>query len=204
MRRKENDEILIFNGRDGEWLARLFLVSKKVLGVEAVSQVRPQTAESTEGPTLLFAPVKKEPLAFLIQKATELGVKTLQPILTQYTAHPHLNLERLKAIAIEAAEQSRRLSVPEILKPVPFATLKDKEKYPSFFYLDESHQSPLISKEKSVSKSAIFILGPEGGFSKEEFAALKTAGGRGVSLGPLTLRAETAGLAVLAYLACVE
>ena len=190
MRLKEGNQILLFNGKHGEWLSTVTHASKKAVAGLPIQCVRPQQKEP--GPALYFAPIKKDPLSFLIQKATELGVSSLHPVLTERTVHPHINLDRLTAIAIEAAEQSRRLTVPLITKPI---SLKDVPK--PFYFLDESGSSPMISSFSDL-RTAAFILGPEGGFSEKEFSFLRD-NGIGVSLGPLILRAETAALAVLAY-----
>lgn len=195
MRLKAGDEFLLFNGRDGEWLSALSLPSKKAALALPLSCMRQQALEP--GPLLYFPPLKKEPLAFLIQKATELGASALCPVLTERASHPHLKSDRLSAIAIEAAEQSRRLTLPAIL---PATSLKDIKK--PFYFLDESGKSPLIST-LSVSKTGAFVFGPEGGFSDKEFSFLRT-NGTGLSLGPLTLRAETAGLCLLSYLSCLQ
>lgn len=193
MRAKPQDRVLLFNGSDGEWLAELSMPTKKKAVVLPLEQTRQQTTES--GPTLYFAPIRKEHMSWLIQKATELGVSKLCPVKTERTAHPHFNPDRLHSIAVEAAEQSRRLTVPAIGDALPLSKIPA-----GFFYLDETGHSPMISKT-DVPRTGSFVLGPEGGFSDREFDFLQQ-NGTGVSLGPLTLRAETAGLTVLAYLVC--
>ena len=116
MRRKAGDLVTIFNGSDGEWLARIFEPSRKTVGFELLSQARPQQAEPDCW--LCFALLKRQKTDLVVEKATELGVSVIQPIVTERTQADHVNLERLRAIAIEAAEQCERLVVPEIREPM--------------------------------------------------------------------------------------
>lgn len=116
MRAKAGDRVALFNGRDGEWLAEIKQAAKRGVILTCLTQTRPQT--QTPDIWLLFAPVKKTPSDYLVQKATELGASRLQPVFTRRTIVTRVNEERLVANAIEAAEQSERLSVPEIGTPL--------------------------------------------------------------------------------------
>src|SRR6202012_5793965 len=121
MRAKAGDRISLFNGRDGEWLARIAAVSKRGCVFECEKQVVPQS--ETPDIWLCFAPIKKTPADYVVQKATELGVRALQPVFTRRTIVTRVNLERLRANAIEAAEQSGRLDIPQTPEPLTFDKL---------------------------------------------------------------------------------
>ena len=122
MRLQVGDKLALFNGKDGEWLAEIKEAGKRVVKAVCLSLLRPQEEEPTEKPTLYFAPIKKEAMAFLVQKATELGVGTLCPVITQRTVAPMPKADKIHLQAIEAAEQSERLSVPTVCSPI---TLRD-------------------------------------------------------------------------------
>src|ERR1700733_11922523 len=115
MRAKLGDRVLLFNGRDGEWLARIDEVTRR----SCVLLCERQTEQQTNTPDiwLVFAPIKKTPGDYVAQKATELGVRALQPVYTHRTIARRVNLERMRANAIEAAEQSGRLTVPDVREP---------------------------------------------------------------------------------------
>src|SRR6185437_13710164 len=122
-RARPGDRISLFNGRDGEWLARIAEVSKRSCSLECEGLVAPQ--REVPDLWLCFAPIKKTPADYVVQKATELGVSVLQPVFTRRTIVTRVNLERMHANAVEAAEQSGRLSVPEArgpLRALPFVT----------------------------------------------------------------------------------
>jgi 16S rRNA (uracil1498-N3)-methyltransferase len=121
MRQKEGDELLLFNAKEGEWVVGINSISKKNCSVQIKQQVRPQKDEPDIW--LCFAPVKNAPINNLVQKATELGVSKLVPVFTQRTVISRVNTDRLKLIAIEASEQSRRLTIPEISEPVKLEKL---------------------------------------------------------------------------------
>src|ERR1700722_2575595 len=123
LRAKAGDRVLLFNGRDGEWLAGISATSKRDVTVAVAKQTEKQT--DVPDVWLLFAPVKKTPSDYLAQKATELGAKKLQPVFTHRTIVTRINQERLKANAVEAAEQSARLTVPEIGEAVALEKLVD-------------------------------------------------------------------------------
>jgi 16S rRNA (uracil1498-N3)-methyltransferase len=162
--------------------------------------LRPQSAEP--GPWLLFAPLKRGPLELLVEKATELGAERLQPVTTRRTVVGRLNLERLGAIATEAAEQCGRLTVPDLREPLALETLADG--WPAgrtLFFADEAGAPPLATRRAEAAGALALLVGPEGGFEAAERAFLRgLAFVRPASLGPRILRAETAAIAGLAAL----
>ena len=200
LRLKEGDKILVFNGRDGEWAAAIKDVKKRKLSLQLVEQVRPQEA----GPDLiyLFAPLKRARLDYMVQKATELGARVLQPVMTERTVAERVNLERMRANVVEAAEQCGILEVPEVREPV---ALKDAlEAWDSsrpLIFCDEEAPAggPLASLEKVPKGPFAVLVGPEGGFSPGERQSLL---GKSfvvtISLGPRIMRADTAAVAALA------
>jgi 16S rRNA (uracil1498-N3)-methyltransferase len=200
MRSKPGDRLSLFNGRDGEWLARVVETAKRTCTLECDTQIAPQS----EVPDLwlVFAPIKKTPADYLTQKATELGVRVLQPVITRRTIVSRVNVERMRANAIEAAEQSGRVSVPEIREPQSFDRLLAQ--WPAgrrILFCDETGEAPTISHVLATAPDdrawAVFI-GPEGGFDPAERAALRSYPQvSAVSLGPRILRADTAALAAL-------
>jgi 16S rRNA (uracil1498-N3)-methyltransferase len=204
MRREEGAPLLLFNGRDGEWKATLSLRGKKAAVAVVDMQTRAQTAEPDLW--LCFAPIKRGRIDFIAEKATELGVAVLQPVLTQRTAVERVNLERLRANAIEAAEQTERLTVPEVLAPVDFGRLLDR--WPvgrRLLMCDETGGGPPIAEALSAldpgARAApwAIVIGPEGGFAETVLAAFRRMRDvTSVSLGPRILRADTAALAALA------
>jgi len=159
--------------------------------------IRPTKRKDTRGGwTLCFAPIKR--VDELASAATQLGAKALQPVITDYTVAHHVNWERVKRVIIEAAEQSGLNSLPELMNPVAFVKLDKK----GVFYGDEraAHGKAKSCKIKAAPKSGDcrLLVGPEGGFSKNEFAALEEAGAIGVPLGRTILRSEVAAVALAA------
>ena len=200
MRAKAGEQIALFNGTDGEWLARITGVSKRSCSLECEHKI----AAQSEVPDLwlCFAPIKKTPADYLVQKATELGVRVLQPVFTRRTIVSRVNLERLHANAVEAAEQSGRLSVPQARDPLTFGEFLSS--WPNdrrLVYCDEGGDARPIAKVLAADADQPFALltGPEGGFDPNERAALRAKSFVvPVSLGPRILRADTAALAALA------
>jgi 16S rRNA (uracil1498-N3)-methyltransferase len=199
LRAKIGDRVLVFNGRDGEWQAGIATASKR--GVTLILGARTLPQAEVPDLWLAFAPVKKTPSDYLIQKATELGVSKLQPVFTRRTIVTRLNEERLLANAVEAAEQSGRMTVPEVGAPVSLDKLLAA--WPSarrMFFCDEGGDAvPLAEAARNAGEGSSAILtGPEGGFDPSEREMLR---GRSfvtpVSLGPRILRADTAALAGL-------
>ena len=201
MRGAEGDRLTLFNGRDGEWRARISGTSKR--SCELTSEAR--IAAQTEVPDvwLVFAPVKKIPADYLTQKATELGVRLLQPVLTHRTIARRVNADRMRANAIEAAEQSGRLTVPEIREPQDLVKLL--RSWPAnrrLVFCDEGGDAPPLAEaltDDAGFEQWAILTGPEGGFDTEERAAIRArAFAFPVSLGPRIMRADTAALAALA------
>ena len=203
MRLKTGDSLLVFNGRDGEWRCVISEILKKGVVLRAVEQVRPQAL----GPDvdLLIAVVKKSALEFAVEKATELGARRVQLVVTQRTQVQHVRMDRLDAIAIEAAEQTGRLDVPMIDAPVKLADLLDgfeagTDSGRRLMFCDETGGAPVTRAvaEAGAGPWAI-LIGPEGGFSPEERERLRALPfTTAVSLGPRILRADTAAIAALA------
>lgn len=200
MRAKAGDRISLFNGRDGEWVASLARIEKRSCTLVCEGQVAEQDA--VPDLWLVFAPIKKIPADYVTQKATELGVSLLQPVLTRRTVVRRVNDERMRANAIEAAEQSGRLSVPEVRGAIDLDKLLAR--WPAerrIVFCDEAGGAPPIADALAHAADgpwAVFV-GPEGGFDLEERAAICGHGNATpVSLGHRILRADTAGLAALA------
>jgi 16S rRNA (uracil1498-N3)-methyltransferase len=198
MRSREGDEAVLFNGRDGEWRAVIDAVDRRRCRLAIQEQLRPQAEEP--GPALLFAPLKRVRQEFLIEKATELGVGRLEPIFTRRSVVDRVNRSRVLSIAIEAAEQCGRLTIPEIDQPI---SLEERlETWPEdrlLLFADESGGGePLIDTLRARGRGDL-LIGPEGGFTAEELAELRSFDQVvAISLGPRILRAETAALAALA------
>jgi 16S rRNA (uracil1498-N3)-methyltransferase len=199
MRARVGDRVSLFNGSDGEWLARIAGLSKRSCSLECERQLGPQT----EVPDiwLCFAPIKKTPADYVVQKATELGVRVLQPVFTRRTIVSRVNLDRMRANAVEAAEQSGRLGVPETREPLAFDKLlagwpKDRR----LIFCDEGGAPPMATALRDLPDGpAAIFTGPEGGFDPVEREALRAQPFvTPVSLGPRILRADTAALAALA------
>lgn len=199
MRRQAGNGLLLFNGRDGEWQASIEEISKRGGTLSLVRQTRPQDVPPDLW--LLFAPVKRARLDFMAEHATELGVSALLPVMTERTNAARVNETRLRANAIEAAEQSGRLTVPEIRSAERIERLLTGwEEGRVLFFGDESGGGAPATEAFATARDvpAAILIGPEGGFAPRELerlAALPFA--RGISLGPRILRAETAAIAAL-------
>jgi len=197
MRARAGDLVSLFNGRDGEWLAEIAAVSKKTVALSCRSRIAAQAA--VPDVWLLFAPVKKTPADYLAQKATELGAAKLQPVFTRRTIVTRVNQERLAANAIEAAEQSGRLSVPEIGDAMTLEkALANWPEERTLYFCDEGGDAKPLQTVAKPAPCAI-LTGPEGGFDPAERAMLRALPFVvPVTLGPRILRADTAALAALA------
>ena len=194
MRKGVGDELLVFDGRSGEWLARVAEAGKKRMTISVERLTR--EAETLPDLTLAFAPVKRAQTDWLVEKATELGVGRLQPVITARTIAERVKLERLEAIAIEAAEQCGRTVLPEILDPAPLDRVLKASGHHRLYFADEQGGEPVPSA--LVPGPATILIGPEGGFTDEERAAIRGAEHAvAISLGPRILRAETAALAAV-------
>ena len=200
MRAKAGDRLSLFNGRDGEWLARIAEAARRNCTLVCEKQTRAQN--QTPDVWLCFAPIKKTPADYVVQKATELGVRALQPVFTRRTIVTRINEERMKANAIEAAEQSERLTVPEIREALTLEKLlRSWPRERTVLFCDEGGDAQPIAKAaaKIETNSIAILTGPEGGFDPVERDAIRSQGFvTPVTLGPRILRADTAALASLA------
>ncbi len=215
MRRGEGDSLLLFNGRDGEWRAEIAAVGRgrgpsprrsgfgRAGGLAAAVVERTRRQAPEPDVWLMFAAVKRAPMDLIARGATELGVSALWPVLTRRTAVARVNLARLGANAIEAAEQCRRLTVPECFAPAALeAALAACRGDRRLMVCDESGDGAPIARALGAEADATapwaVLTGPEGGFDGSDIAAIGAVPGVvRVGLGPRTLRAETAALAAL-------
>jgi 16S rRNA (uracil1498-N3)-methyltransferase len=199
LRLRPGARLLVFNGRDGEWEASLLEVHKRgvLLGLE--HQTRPQD----DGPDIdyLFAPLKRSRLDYMVQKATEMGVKRLRPVITQRTIAERVNTDRMIANVIEAAEQCGILRVPEVEPPVSLdKALTGWDAARKLIYCDEHDTTldPVEALGRVRPGPLAVLIGPEGGFSEDERRRLVAQPFVvSVSLGPRIMRADTAAVAAL-------
>ena len=200
MRMKDGDPVLLFNGRDGEWLAHVRDAGRKSCTLAIAERTRPQPAQADL--QYLFAPLKQARLDYMVQKAVEMGAGRLTPVITEFTQVLRVNTERMRANAIEAAEQCGILSVPGIDEPQRLdAVLEAWPAERALIFCDESASGgdPVKALKAIPQRHLAVLIGPEGGFSEAErtrFAALPFVAP--ISLGPRILRADTAAVAALA------
>jgi 16S rRNA (uracil1498-N3)-methyltransferase len=205
MRLKAGDGLLVFNGVDGEWLARVAELKKGRCILAPEARMRPQA----DGPDIhyLFAPLKKARLDYMVQKATEMGAAVLQPVMTRRTVAERVNSERMRANVVEAAEQCGVLRLPEVREPAKLtAVLKDWPENRPLIFADEAAPiaSPLEALAALPKGPAALLIGPEGGFDPAEREALRRLTFvHAVSLGPRVMRADTAAVAALALMNAV-
>ncbi|MCC7305491.1 MAG: 16S rRNA (uracil(1498)-N(3))-methyltransferase [Alphaproteobacteria bacterium] len=199
LRKNTNDTVRLFNGRDGEFTAAIKDLGKKGGTVTLQEKIRRQPGP--RAPVhLLFAPIKKDRMDFLIEKSVELGVTDLHPVLTHRTENRNLKEERLRAQVLESAEQCERMDIPVLHPPVD---LKKKiAAWPAgqtiLWCFERSEGSPPLSSIKQ--KQWAFLTGPEGGFDETEAQILSSQPViKAVSLGPTVYRAETAALLCLSW-----
>lgn len=194
-----DDKILVFNGRDGEWLSAITEVSKRRCTLVAEHCVRPQEA----GPDLvyMFSPLKRARLDYMVQKATEMGVSRLEPLFMRRSVAERVNLDRMRANAVEAAEQCGVLRLPEIATPLPLAKrLENWDAGRRIVFCDELAEggSPMAVLQALAPGPMAVLIGPEGGFDPEERAMLRSRPDTtAISLGPRIMRADTAAVAAL-------
>lgn len=214
LRLDEGDALRVFNATDGEWRARVSAKTKRGMSIEVAELLR----EVRPAPNLdlLFAPVKRHATDLIIEKATELGVRRIRPVITQRTIAETVRLDRLQAIAREAAEQTERFDAPEIVEPVSLARALDGwDASRPLIYADEAGDDasapwggdagrggPIAEIVGTLKAERLALLiGPEGGFTTEERRMLRTLPFvNAVSLGPRILRAETAVIAALSVI----
>ena len=195
MRLKAGDPILLFDNISGEWLAVVADVAKRSLTLRIESQMR--AIEQVPDLWLCFAPVKKARLDWIIEKATELGVARLQPVITERTIVERVKSERLEAQIIEACEQCGRSALPTLAEPVKLPQLlKDWPTGRVLLFADEAGGAPLA--DINAPAPAAILTGPEGGFTaRERELLIAHAAARRIALGPRILRAETAAIAAV-------
>ncbi len=204
LRLREGEPVRLFNAEDGEWEARLVGLARHAATLEPEALARRPAPEP--GPTLVFAPIRRNRLDWLVEKAVELGVARLVPVITRRTVVRPEGSDRLAAIAREAAEQSERLTLPEVAPPAPFPAwlagpAREPAPPPALVALTrEDAAVPLAEALRDAPPEPTLLIGPEGGFAPEEREELRAAGPRvrPVTLGPRILRTETAALAMLA------
>jgi len=177
IRKGEGDALRVFNGSNGEWRAVINAVGKKTAQISVQTQLRPP--QPVPDVTLLFAPVRKHRTAFIIEKGTELGVRTFRPVLTARTQFPKLNVEKARAQVIEAAEQTERLDIPEVKDATPLDDVLGDWGEAPILFADEAGEAQ-AAKEACAKLSAPLglLIGPD-------------------TLGPRILRADTAAVALL-------
>lgn len=205
MRLTAGDEVRLFNGLDGEWLAEITEASKRSATLNAKEQLRTQSP--LPDVHYLFAPLKHARLDYMVQKATEMGAAVLQPVYTQYTNVHRVKTERMHANAIEAAEQCNLLGVPDVREPVKLEELLagwDADRRIVFCDESDTGAGPLDTL-RSIPKGPLAVLvGPEGGFSEQERKTIRAlACVTAISLGPRIMRADTAAVAALALVQAV-
>lgn len=211
LRRQVGDTVRLFNGRDGEFRARIADASKRSANLELTEKTREQTG--VPDLELLFAPVKRAKTDLIIEKATELGVRRIRPVTTRRTQSDRVNVERFRVIAKEAAEQTERLDLPEVETLAKLDRLIERwDSERVLIFCDEAGddgarpwggergraESAAAQLAGLAGRPAAILIGPEGGFAPEERSVLRALDfTRAVSLGPRILRAETAAIAAL-------
>jgi len=205
MRLAEGATVLVFNGRDGEWRARVASIGRKETTLACEERLRSQ--EPLPDVAYLFAPLKHARLDYMVQKAVEMGAGRLSPVFTRHTQASRVNLERMRANVVEAAEQCGVIAVPEVAEPARL------ERLLSTWEIDESGRRLVFCDEDAGIANPVEVLsalapgplalliGPEGGFSQDERSMLLAHDAvTAISLGPRILRADTAAVAALAVL----
>ncbi|MGB0497097.1 MAG: 16S rRNA (uracil(1498)-N(3))-methyltransferase [Rubricella sp.] len=200
MRATAGTRIACFNGRDGEWLCEIAEASRKNVVLKALEQTRPQGLPPDL--RLLFAPIKKARTDFIVEKATEMGVRAIQPVFTRYTNSERIRPDKLRAHCIEAAEQCGGIFVPDLHEAVKLdQALAAMPADRALVFCDERMvaETGLKALEPLAGKPAAILVGPEGGFSEEEAERIRSLPNCvSVTLGPRILRADTAAVAALA------
>jgi 16S rRNA (uracil1498-N3)-methyltransferase len=208
LRLKSGDAVLLFNGRDGEWRAILASAGKRALMASVGERLREQP------PPLdlyfMFAPLKHARLDYLVQKAVEMGASRLQPVITRHTQVARVNLDRMRANVIEAAQQCGILTLPEVAEPLAFDRVvgsADADRLLVFCDEDAEVKDPIAALDAARPPARVplaVLIGPEGGFAEEEREMLRRRPNVvRISLGPRILRADTAAVAALALVQAV-
>jgi 16S rRNA (uracil1498-N3)-methyltransferase len=211
LRLKTGDSVLVFNGRDGEWRGALARSGKRTVTIDIIERTRSQTRALDLH--YLFAPLKHARLDYMVQKAVEMGASRLQPVLTRHAQVARVNLERMRANAVEAAEQCGILTLAEIAAPLTFERmLAERDPARLLVFCDEDAEvkdpvAALTNARRGRGSEAIplaVLVGPEGGFADDERAALLALPNAvRLALGPRILRADTAAVAALALVGAV-
>ena len=206
LRKESGDVLRVFNGRDGEWIAYIDEIGKKSGDIK-LSECFRQQPDAPKARHLYFSPIKKQRMDMLIEKAVELGVTDLHPVIMNRSVTRKINVERITAQMIEAAEQSERMVIPTLyaVKTLGDVIEGGDTQVPFYACVERSDQAKPISSY-AIDGAAAFIIGPEGGFDEEEKNMLLTHKSvNPVQLGDTILRAETAAIACLSYaaLACL-
>jgi 16S rRNA (uracil1498-N3)-methyltransferase len=203
LRMGEGDELLVFNGHDGEWIAKIAEAGRRACVLAFVRENRPQPPASDLH--YLFAPLKMARLDYMVQKAVEMGAGALRPVITRHTQVGRVNRERMEANVFEAAEQCGILAVPTVAEPVELKALLDAwpgvEGERRIIFCDEGEAAvnPMNTLAALPRGPIAVLIGPEGGFSDEERHVLRSKSFvTAISLGPRILRADTAAVAALA------
>lgn len=205
LRLAPGDSVLVFNGQDGEWRAELQRDGKKSVALAVVEQIRPQHGDCDLH--YLFAPLKHARLDYMVQKAVELGVSRLQPVTTRHTQAARVNVDRMRANAIEAAEQCGILTIAEVADAIALGKALDGLNGRVLIFCDEDADTrdPVAALSHIARGAPLAVLvGPEGGFADEERALLlKQPDVVRLALGPRILRADTAAVAALTLVQAV-
>ena len=205
LRKGEGDSVRVFNAEFGELRAEIAVMSKGMAKLTIKEQLR--APKPCLDIMLCFAPVRKHRTSFIVEKATELGVRTMQPVITTRTQFPKFNRQKAHLQAIEAAEQTERLDIPEIAEPLKLeALLEGWDASRTVIFADEAGDAfPVANVLKTLSGSAAILIGPEGGFTPQERELLRgQTYVKAVSLGPRILRADTAALSFLTLWQAVQ
>jgi 16S rRNA (uracil1498-N3)-methyltransferase len=208
LRLRPGDPVLAFNGRDGEWRAALVVEGRKRVALAVGEQTRPQPAPGDLH--YLFSPLKHARLDYMVQKAVEMGASTLSPVLTQHTQVSRINLERMRANVIEAAEQCGILNIAAVEEPLPLDRfLHERDANSLLVFCDEDADdgdavATLQAARPQATAGVDVLIGPEGGFAQSEREVLmRQKHVARLSLGPRILRADTAAVAALALVQAV-
>jgi 16S rRNA (uracil1498-N3)-methyltransferase len=197
MRVSQGDAVVLCDDMTGEWAARVVSAGKRAVALEVVQQLR----EREQVPDFWLCPalLKKDRFDLVLEKATELGVRAIRPVLTRRCVADKLNLERARAIVTEAAEQCARTALPELHAPNRLAALlADWPEGRALFFADELGGAPAAEAFAAHGGPAALLIGPEGGFDDAERAAIRAhPAARAISLGPRILRGETAAVAAV-------
>jgi 16S rRNA (uracil1498-N3)-methyltransferase len=199
LRCASGDTVRLFNGSDGEWLGRISFGRRDAVSLGIETRLRAQQAEA--GPWLVFALLKRDATDLIVRQAVELGVSRLLPVITERTNASRVNGERLHTIAIEAAEQSERLTIPDLDPPQRLDNVLSRWPGNRHLFAALERSWPAVPMPTFYSGDVALLIGPEGGFTPAERERLRRQDFvTPISLGPFVLRAETAAAAGLAQL----